>query len=61
VAGALVPGREEDILLVGTDTNVMAYDVERNADVFYKASECPGRRGVYRQTTHAYRRYDGCL
>lgn len=35
-AGPLVPGKDHDVLFVGTGTSLMAYDVERNADVFYK-------------------------
>lgn len=31
-----MPGKSHDILFVGTGTSLMAYDVERNADVFYK-------------------------
>jgi Bardet-Biedl syndrome 2 protein len=31
-----VPGKDHDVLFVGTGTSLMAYDVERNADVFYK-------------------------
>lgn len=29
-------GRQNDILFVGTESNLLAYDVERNADVFYR-------------------------
>lgn len=36
-AGKLNPDRpERDILVVGTSTNVLAYDVDDNADLFYK-------------------------
>lgn len=34
-AGQFVEG-ERDVLLVGTQTNLLAYNVEQNADVFYK-------------------------
>ncbi|KPP75942.1 Bardet-Biedl syndrome 2 protein-like [Scleropages formosus] len=36
VAGSLEPGRVGDALLVGSQTNLLAYDVHNNADVFYK-------------------------
>jgi len=35
-AGALHPEKNYDVILVGTQTNLFAYDVEQNADVFYK-------------------------
>ncbi|XP_046985484.1 Bardet-Biedl syndrome 2 protein homolog isoform X1 [Schistocerca americana] len=35
-AGRLDPSKDCDILLVGTATNLLAYDVERNMDLFYK-------------------------
>ncbi|KAG7166018.1 Bardet-Biedl syndrome 2 protein homolog [Homarus americanus] len=35
-AGRLSPSKHSDILVVGTPTNVLAYDVQNNADVFYK-------------------------
>ena len=35
-AGRLDPNRKNDILVVGTKTNVLAYDVENNQDLFYK-------------------------
>ena len=36
-AGALNPNRKDkDVLVVGTPTNVLAYDVDDNADLFYK-------------------------
>lgn len=35
-AGRLSQSRTGDILVVGTPTNVLAYDVQNNADVFYK-------------------------
>ncbi|XP_060066741.1 Bardet-Biedl syndrome 2 protein homolog [Ylistrum balloti] len=35
-AGQLVPDKENDILTVGTHTNLLAYDVDNNSDLFYK-------------------------
>ncbi|XP_042890069.1 Bardet-Biedl syndrome 2 protein homolog [Penaeus japonicus] len=35
-AGRLSQNKTGDILVVGTPTNVLAYDVQNNADVFYK-------------------------
>ncbi|KAL4657039.1 Bardet-Biedl syndrome 2 protein-like [Arapaima gigas] len=35
-AGSLSPGRVGDALLVGSQTNLLAYDVHDNADIFYK-------------------------
>lgn len=35
-AGRLNPSKESDILVVGTPTNLLAYDVENNMDIFYK-------------------------
>jgi len=36
-AGALNPLKPDtDMLLIGTPTNVLAYDVDDNADLFYK-------------------------
>lgn len=35
-AGKLTNTRHSDTLVVGTPTNVLAYDVQNNADVFYK-------------------------
>lgn len=35
-AGVLTQARRGDTLVVGTPTNVLAYDVQNNADVFYK-------------------------
>ncbi|XP_033751915.1 Bardet-Biedl syndrome 2 protein homolog isoform X2 [Pecten maximus] len=35
-AGQLVRDKENDILAVGTHTNLLAYDVENNSDLFYK-------------------------
>ena len=34
--GRLRPSIEREVLLVGTQTNLLAYDVEENADMFYK-------------------------
>ena len=34
-AGRLDPSLSRDILLVGTQTNLLAYDVENNSDIFY--------------------------
>lgn len=30
------PGKSQDLLFVGTESNLLAYDVERNADVFFR-------------------------
>jgi Bardet-Biedl syndrome 2 protein len=35
-AGHLSPDHGRDCLFVGTPTNLLAYDVEENADLFYK-------------------------
>lgn len=35
-AGRLGPGTAGDTLVVGSQTNLLAYDVHDNADVFYK-------------------------
>lgn len=35
-AGALKPDAKNDILVVGTATNLLAYDVDNNTDLFYK-------------------------
>ncbi|XP_069693259.1 BBSome complex member BBS2-like [Periplaneta americana] len=35
-AGNLNPTEERDTLVVGTPTNLLAYDVENNSDIFYK-------------------------
>ena len=35
-AGPLNPKSPCDVLLVGTQTNLLAYDVEQNKDVFYR-------------------------
>ena len=34
-AGRINPAIERDVLLVGTQTNLLAYDVENNSDMFY--------------------------
>ena len=35
-AGRLNPSAANDILAVGTQTNLLAYDVDNNSDLFYK-------------------------
>lgn len=35
-AGKLHPGSNKDTLVVGMHTNILAYDVDNNSDVFYK-------------------------
>jgi len=35
-SGQLRPSVDRDVLMVGTQTNLLAYDVEENADMFYK-------------------------
>lgn len=35
-AGILDPSLGNDVLLVGSQTNLLVYDVETNADLFYK-------------------------
>lgn len=35
-SGKLDPTSERDMLMVGTHTNLLAYDVRDNADLFYK-------------------------
>ncbi|XP_065297098.2 BBSome complex member BBS2-like isoform X2 [Dermacentor albipictus] len=35
-AGCLKPGAKEDVLLVGTPTALLAYDVENNCDLFFR-------------------------
>ena len=35
-AGGLNPALDRDVLLVGSQTNLLAYDVEQNSDLFYK-------------------------
>ena len=39
-AGRLNTSRLADTLLIGTPTNLLAYDVQNNADVFYKEVSC---------------------
>ena len=34
--GKMHPTKPGDTLIVGTHTNILAYDVENNADLFYK-------------------------
>ena len=41
-AGAMNPEADRECLLVGTQTNLLAYDVEKNTDIFYK--DVPGGR-----------------
>ncbi len=36
--GKLDPETDRDCLLVGTPTNLLVYDVEKNADIFHKVS-----------------------
>lgn len=36
VAGQLQSTRKNDILVVGTQTNLLAYDIDQNSDLFYK-------------------------
>merc|ERR1719361_2756649 len=36
VAGMLNPSLGHDVLMVGTQTSLMVYDVEENADLFFK-------------------------
>jgi len=35
-AGKLNPSLPNDVLAVGTQTNLMVYDIEKNRDLFYK-------------------------
>lgn len=35
-AGQLDPELNRDILVIGSQTNILAYDVEKNAELFYK-------------------------
>ena len=35
-AGQLNINSQNDVLVVGTQTNLLAYDVENNSDLFYK-------------------------
>ena len=36
VAGQLDLSKQNDVLVIGTQTNLLAYDVENNSDIFYK-------------------------
>lgn len=40
-AGPLEPGSGKDILVVGSQTHLLAYDVENNCDLFYKEVRPP--------------------
>ena len=40
-AGKLNPNLQNDVLAVGTQTNLMVYDVEKNTDLFYKDVSFP--------------------
>lgn len=35
-AGKLDGSRDNDILLIGSQTNLLAYDVEKNSELYYK-------------------------
>lgn len=35
-AGQLDPNKQNDVLVVGTQTNLLVYDVDNNSDLFYK-------------------------
>jgi Bardet-Biedl syndrome 2 protein len=35
-SGRLSPNLPRDVLVVGTQTNLLAFDVEKNSDLFYK-------------------------
>lgn len=39
-AGRLNPNVQNDVLAVGTQTNLMVYDIEKNRDLFYKDVSC---------------------
>ena len=44
-----VPSLDHDVLLVGSQTNLLAYDIEQNTDLFYKevshhTAACMGRK-----------------
>ena len=44
-AGRLHPELEQDVLVVGTPSSVLAYNVESNKDIFYKEVRAkPGLR-----------------
>lgn len=34
--GKLDPQLDKDLLVVGTSNNIIAYDIERNVDLFFK-------------------------
>ena len=54
-AGSLDSLGVSDILMVGTQTNLLAYDVQNNTDVFYKdvsGSCCRTGRGLFSVQTH---------
>ena len=34
-AGQLDSGSSNDVLMIGSQTHILAYDVEKNADLFY--------------------------
>lgn len=36
VAGRLHPQLDYDLLMVGSQTNLLAYDIEKNKELFYK-------------------------
>ena len=36
VAGRLHPDLDYDLLIVGSQTNLLAYDIEKNTELFYK-------------------------
>lgn len=44
-AGSLKPGSKEDVLVVGTPTALLAYDVENNSDLFFR--EVRATRGAF--------------
>lgn len=35
-AGTLDPETNHDVLVIGSQTNIIAYDVEKNSELFYK-------------------------
>eukprot|EP00736_Rhodelphis_marinus_P008019 Rmarinus@m.8619 len=56
-AGPVNPNSEYDLLLIGTSTNLVAYDVEKNADIFFK--DVPDgvnsmKIGKFAQMTHPH-------
>lgn len=54
-SGAIAPDKDNDILLVGTGTSVLAYDVHANSELFFKEvpdglySMCFGKLGTQQQ------------